>query len=340
MRKKILLYLVFIFITIGITAIAGGEVGKIGDIDLSRKEIIVNVKSGTDLKLGDLLEVNSSNGKIIMNVIFPMQTIARCRIKGTGKLSDLNKGMTVSFYNSEGKEDGVVKRIPVKPGRMKKTGNVEMVYIKAGNFMMGSNTGDSDELPVHQVTVDGFWIGKYEVTQKQYEELMGINPSRYKDYNCPVEQVNWEDAMEFCKRFSEKYKVKARLPYEAEWEYACRAGANTRYYWGDNIEDDYCWFYINAVGSKTQPVGKKKPNGYGLYDMSGNVWEWCMDLYSINYYSESLPINPTGPQKGSDRVARGGSWADSDNNVTSSDRNGQDPEDRYYTGGFRIVVSD
>jgi len=226
----------------------------------------------------------------------------------------------------------------------KKIGGIEFVYIPGGTFMMGSNHYSDDEKPVHRVTVDSFWMGRFEVTQKQYEAIIGSNPSYFKGFfgdtkiNHPVVQVSWNDAMEFCKRFSSKYGVKARLPYEAEWEYACRAGTTTIYYWGDSVNGDYCWYHDNS-GRKTHPVGKKKPNAWGLYDMSGNVSEWCMDWFDGSYYKNNPAENPRGPSSGEYRVFRGGSFYDYYfDHLRNSERNWNNPNVRYTNSGFRVVI--
>ncbi|MEK7450052.1 MAG: formylglycine-generating enzyme family protein [Planctomycetota bacterium] len=153
---------------------------------------------------------------------------------------------------------------------------------------MGSNDGENDEKPIHEVALNSFLISKYEVTQGQWQKIMNNNPSNFKGDNNPVEQVSWDDCQEFCKRSETESasggKTGLRLPTEAEWEYAARAGTTTKYYWGDSINDDYLWDNSNLG---THPVGQKKPNGFGLYDMLGNVWEWCQDWYGAIYYQTS-----------------------------------------------------
>ncbi len=225
-------------------------------------------------------------------------------------------------------------------GKVQTIGGIEFVYIRGGEFMMGSPDSDSDanidEKPRHKVYVDSFWIGKYEVTQSQYEAIMGENPSYFKGANRPVERVSWNYAIKFCRRFSEKYGVKVRLPYEAEWEYAARAGTITRYYWGDEIDGAYCWYSDNSE-RQTHPVGQKKPNAWGLYDMLGNVWEWCMDGYDENYYNNSPYRNPHGLDSGSYRVNRGGSWNGFSYYLRCAYRGFGNPSDRYNDIGFRLV---
>ncbi|MDP2898187.1 MAG: formylglycine-generating enzyme family protein, partial [bacterium] len=215
--------------------------------------------------------------------------------------------------------------------------------IQPGSFMMGSDKGEDDEKPVHKVTLTkGFDMGVYEVTQEEWEKVMGSNPSDFKGPKNPVDTVSWEDAQEFIRKLSEKEKVTYRLPTEAEWEYACRAGTTTRFYWGDDADDreigDYAWYYGNLVRTKigTKPAGQKKPNAWGLYDMSGNVYEWCQDWYADKYPLERQ-IDPTGPKSGSDRVARGGCWDGSASYCRSADRGRLSPSDRGSRVGFRLV---
>lgn len=224
-------------------------------------------------------------------------------------------------------------------------GDVNFVFIKTGEFLMGQPNpslvfqgSSKDEQPVHRVRISSFWMGMYEVTQKQYQNIMGENPSSIKGDKYPVESVHWHKAKEFCQKFSAKYKVKARLPYEAEWEYACRAGTSTRYFWGDKVDGRYCWHAGNA-GMKTHPVGQKLPNPWGLYDMAGNVWEWCEDWYDENYYKSSPLENPKGPATGKVHVMRGG-WGDGLENGLRSSVRCWSFTDYGFDGyiGFRIVL--
>lgn len=229
------------------------------------------------------------------------------------------------------------KEITLNPHETITIGGMEFVEIPGGTFVMGKN-GDTDEAPAHRVTVKGFLMGKHEVTQKQYMELMGVTPSYFKgDSSLPVECVTWINAMEFCRRFSEKYNVKARLPYEAEWEYAARGGTTTAYYRGEVIDGSFCWYNDNSDG-KTHPVGQKMLNKFGLADMIGNVWEWCMDWYGEDYYSRSPSVNPEGPLSGTHRVFRGGSWASHDGNVLTTYRNRYSMERFNDDLGFRVVI--
>jgi len=230
-----------------------------------------------------------------------------------------------------------------------------MVFVQGGTFQMGSNDGDSDEKPVHSVTVDDFYIGKYEVTQKEWKEVMGNNTSKWKGDDLPVEKVSWYDAVEFCNKKSDmegltrcytgsgkntKCNFSAngyRLPTEAEWEYAGRGGSRTAHYKysGSNNVGDVAWYYSNS-SSKTHKVGTKQANELGIYDMSGNVWEWCNDWYDADYYKNSPKNNPQGDSLGKYRVLRGGSWSNFDYNCRVAYRFWNNPDDSDCNYGFRL----
>ncbi|TRU06187.1 MAG: formylglycine-generating enzyme family protein, partial [Microcystis sp. Msp_OC_L_20101000_S702] len=217
---------------------------------------------------------------------------------------------------------------------------LEMVSLPAGQFLMGS--ADSDyEKPPHQVKVNSFAIGKYPVTQAQYEAVMGTNPSEFQNNpQNPVERVSWNNAQAFCQKLSQITGKTYRLPTEAEWEYACRAGTTTRYYFGDDANQlgDYAWYSANSQ-SKTHPAGQKRPNGWGLYDMSGNVWEWCEDNWHDNYIGAPRD-GSAWIKNGNDNRSplRGGSWGSNPYNCRSAIRNNlarRGNGDDY--DGFRVV---
>jgi formylglycine-generating enzyme required for sulfatase activity len=260
---------------------------------------------------------------------------------------------------------------------------MKLVLIPKGTFQMGSpieEAGADDDEAQHQVTISkDYYLGVTEVTQGQYEKVMGTNPSyfqkrviRKSDSSMyPVEQVSWEDAVEFCKKLSDLPEERKagrvyRLPTEAEWEYACRAGSKTAYSFGDNGRDlgNYAWFgnnsgskeldsdalwarlkdnpreYLNTLlsaGCATHPVGEKKANAWGLYDMHGNVWEWCSDWYGD--YPKGAVSDPTGGREGSPPVDRGGCWFDGAANCRSAVRARRDPSDRNLRFGFRVALS-
>jgi formylglycine-generating enzyme required for sulfatase activity len=224
--------------------------------------------------------------------------------------------------------------------------SVAMVLVPAGSFEMGSRQGREEERPVHTVWVDAFLMDKYEVTQAEYEKLgrekAVPNPSHFKGPDLPVEQVTWPQAARFCNLRSQAEGLETcynedtgecnfqaagyRLPTEAEWEYACRAGTDTDYAFGGDARKlgDFAWFADNA-GKKTHPVGRKKPNAWGLYDMHGNVAEWCHDVYDRGYYQSSPDRNPRGPAEGKEYVLRGGSWKSPADALRSVYRLGESP---------------
>ena len=221
---------------------------------------------------------------------------------------------------------------------------MEFIFVKGDCFDMGDTFGDggTDEKPVHQVCVNDFFLGVYEVTQAQWERVMGNNPSYFKKGgNYPVEQVSWNDVQDFIGRLNRQNGKRYRLPTEAEWEYAARSGGKREWYAGTSRENelkDYAWYTGNSGGS-THPVGQKKPNGLGLFDMSGNVWEWCADWYDSNYYGNSPKNNPTGPNSGQYHMLRGGSWFSVPWNLRTAYRLGFAPSARYDDSGFRLGVA-
>jgi formylglycine-generating enzyme required for sulfatase activity len=210
---------------------------------------------------------------------------------------------------------------------------MEMIYVAPGEFMMGSEDGEDDEKPVHKVTLTkGYWLGKYEVTQRQWESVMGENPSYFKGEDLPVDTVSWDDCRRFVAKLNARFSCDARLPTEREWEYACRASTKTPYSWGPALNGDKA----NCDGTfpvgtpekgpylqKTVPVGSYAPNPWGLYCMHGNVREWCADTYDSTR-----------------RVLRGGSWYQSPANCRSASRDGSDPASRYSNFGFRLCCSE
>jgi formylglycine-generating enzyme required for sulfatase activity len=212
---------------------------------------------------------------------------------------------------------------------------LEFVPVASGEFVMGSSTGMIGEQPTHSVRLTrGFDIGKYEVTQAQWQELMGSNPSKFPAADHPVENISWNEAQEFLKKLNAADPAhNYRLPTEAEWEYAARAGTTGDY---PGELDDIAWYYPNS-DQQTHPVGKKLPNPWGLYDTHGNVWEWCQDYYNPNYYGASPAINPPGPEAGMTRVLRGGSWGANLAYTRSSVRIDMPPFQKNPYFGFRIV---
>lgn len=223
--------------------------------------------------------------------------------------------------------------------------------------MMGSNNGGNAEKPAHQITITRpFYMGKYEVTQAQWQAVMGNNPSHYKGDKLPVEQVSWDDANTFIARLNARNDgFTYRLPTEAEWEYAGRAGTTSAYYWG-NDEIQACRYANVADQTATEkypnmqlvqcrdgyadssPVGSFQPNSFGLYDMAGNVEEWCEDWYGENYYGSSPGSDPDGPATGKGRVVRGGSFGHAVAWSRSAGRSYATPDSTFSNAGFRVVA--
>jgi formylglycine-generating enzyme required for sulfatase activity len=229
------------------------------------------------------------------------------------------------------KELGALKR----PGAVVKNSiGMELVYAPAGSFMMGSERGDANEKPVHQVTIrEGFYIGRYEVTQAQWRRVMGSNSAAFKGDNFPVDEISWEDAQDFIRSLNttnDGYKY--RLPSEAEWEYACRAGSGDEQ--AGNL-DSIAWYENNSEGT-THPVGQKLPNGFGLYDMLGNVWEWCEDNYHSSYNGAPSNGSPWLIGGYATRMVRGGSWRMSSRFLRAAGRVPDGRAARRY--GLRLVA--
>lgn len=221
--------------------------------------------------------------------------------------------------------------------------NRNMVLISGDTFMMGCSPEDTEcyanESPRHSVTLSSFEIGKYEVTQGQWKAVMGSNPSNFDTCgdDCPVEWVLWDDVQDFITALNTRTDSNYRMCTEAEWEYAARAGTETKWYCGDDESclDSIAWYDDNA-DTTTHPVGQKTPNAWGLYDMSGNVWEWVSDWYDRDYYSESPATDPTGPAGGDYRVRRGGGWPNGARLSRSAHRGTLDPGYRRSYLGFRL----
>jgi formylglycine-generating enzyme len=294
--------------------------------------------------------------------------------KVVGKGTYQGKGLTPKVYRvgvaqegyenwekdvlvEEGKRVEVIARLGKKekegtvtspePGRFftDPVTGMEFVFIKGGCYQRGDTfgDGDSDEKPVHEVCVDDFFMGKYEVTQGQWKGVMGSNPSSFNNCgsNCPVERISWNDVQEFISRLNQRSGKRFRLPTEAEWEYAARSGGKREKWSGTSSEGElgeYAWYKANS-GNRTHPVGEKRPNGLGIYDMTGNVWELCSDRYAENYYNGSPRNNPKGPIIGSSRVNRGGAWNNDARSMRAANRGGHNPAGGHYDDGFRLCFS-
>lgn len=229
--------------------------------------------------------------------------------------------------------------------------SIELVFVPAGEFDMGSSPSelkrDSDEGQHHVKLTKAFYMGKFEVTQLQYRVIMKDNKSRFGGDNLPVENVNWYEASRFLKKLSDKTGLKFRLATEAEWEYACRAGTTTAFNTGTTLDSDlanynaktpYADGIVGVYLKRTTEVGSYLPNAFGLYDMHGNVWEWCSDRYDKNYYKKTMPIDPKGPVEGRSYVIRGGAWNGKVYKCRSADRNKRWPKDNRGNIGFRAVL--
>lgn len=213
------------------------------------------------------------------------------------------------FLNIKKAETNSKTSLPLNREKIIEKIKNNMVFVEGGSFTMGATvqigTIDySDSKPIHQVTVSSYFIGRYEVTQEEWQIVMGANPSKYKGLRRPVENISWEDCQLFISRLNEITGEKFRLPTEAEWEFAARGGTNSKgyIYSGSNVPDEVAWYGQNT----TKKVGQKKANELGIFDMSGNVYEWCQDYYGA--YKETSQTRPMGPSSGTDRVLRGGCW--------------------------------
>jgi len=232
------------------------------------------------------------------------------------------------------------KKFETKPIDMK------LIYVTPGSFQMGANDGFADEKPVHKVIINkGFWIGKYEVTQNEYQTVMGNNPSKFKGKSRPVEMLSWHDAVKFCQKLTKRERAAGRLapdceyclPTESEWEFAARGGVKSKGYKfsGSNKADKVAWCNSKKSSDRTHDVGTKSANELGIHDMSGNVYEWCSDWY--NKYSNIVTPNPAVAISGSDKVIRGGGWIIFAKYCRSTYRYKQKPDSRYNRLGFRVV---
>ena len=212
---------------------------------------------------------------------------------------------------------------------LEKSGFSGMVLVPEGLYTSGSNEYN-DERPRREIYLDTFYIDKFEVTQKEFKKIMKVNPSEFRGESLPVDRVDWYQARDYCNKSGK------RLPTEAEWEKSARSGSTAQYYWGDKPDNSHAWHWDNS-GRKTHPVGEKKPNKFGLYDIAGNVWEWVADWYDQSYYQNRSSSNPKSPFNGKHRVLRGGSFMDKAEGLRVTRRNWDLPSSKFKNFGFRCA---
>ena len=284
----------------------------------------------------EVASMNQTSKTAIPQQAQPQQPVAQPQ-PVSSMASSSTSGASSNMVGSS--TSGSVITIPVKDGI-----SIEMVKVEAGSFNMGATpemqNPDEDEKPVHRVTLtNNYYIGKYEVTQALWKTVMGNKSSRFKGDNLPVEKVSWNNCQKFISKLNKLTGKSFCLPTEAEWEFAARGGKKSRgyQYSGSNTLGDVAWYEGNS-GSKTHAVGTKQPNELGIYDMTGNVYEWCQDWYGS--YSSSPQTNPIGAVSGSCRVYRGGCWVSSARNCRTSYRGRRTPDFRYGFLGLRLVLSE
>ena len=305
------------------------------------EEGTVKLKASAPSNLQITLSKEAASTNQISQTTHPQQSQTQRPVSQTQPVSSMASSSTTSTSSNiiDSSTSGSVITIHVKDSV-----NIEMVKVEAGSFDMGATPEmkklDTDEKPVHRVTLtNDYYIGKYEVTQALWQAVMGSNQSYFKGDDLPVEQVSWNDCQDFISKLNAMTGKRFRLPSEAEWEYAARGGNKSRgyQYSGSNTIGDVAWCDGNS-SSMTHAVGTKQPNELGIYDMAGNVWEWCQDWFDS--YSSSPQTNPTGAVSGSYRVCRGGSWIFSARNCRSSSRSNGTPVFRNGDLGLRLVLSE
>ena len=296
------------------------------------KVLLIHYTLQTDSPCEVSLQVSMNNGR----------SWAGPLLKVTGDIGkNISAGShTIQWQVLEEQEQLVGDQIQFKVlASGKKSVEPKMVFVQGGSFNMGSSDGEDYEKPVHQVTLSDFSLGKYEVTQAQWQAVMGGNPSYFSGCDqCPVEQISWDDVQDFIRKLNQQTGKNYRLPTEAEWEYAAKGGNKSRAYTysGSNDLGSVAWYSDNS-DSKTHPVGQKLPNELDLFDMSGNVLEWCSDWYG-NYSSVAI-VNPKGASSGQNRVFRGGSWFFNARICRPLLRIGFVPVYRSINLGFRLVLA-
>lgn len=345
MRKLFILYLLLIIVTIGC-----GENTLITESGKPKIDKVIP----TDISVGDTIEIYGTNfgNPSIYSYIFLGDTTkipsSKCLNWTISKIRVIVPKLNFEkIFVVVDKDTSNI--FPIKINILPK---IDTLEINGGDFTMGSRDGSKDEQPEHEISITGTLIvSKFEITQRVFSQVMGYNPSMIKDFRLPVDSIEWSVAVDFCNKLSELYGLTPvykftgnnaswdttangwRLPTEAEWEFLCKAGSNSDYS-GSNVVDHLGWYNMNS-GLQSHPVGTKQSNAFGLYDMHGNVWEWCWDWYSSEYYSNSPKSNPKGPAAGNRRVARGGSYNQGNSFARSSNRFYQ--KEFLPQTGFRIV---
>lgn len=312
---------------LGIDAVIVGGIGQLGNNYLFTLKMIDVLRNNVTSRQS--VRVTGDMGRILDEIPTMVGKIVE---KGA-----MNPPNTGASQESAARPGDTTARAPYRE---------TLVWVKGGSFVMGSKSteGEADESPPHTVQIHGFYMDKYEVTRAEYERTMGTNPSTAKGCDeCPVDNVSWNDAQEFCA------KEGKRLPTEAEWEYACRAGTSGQFAFGNTLSSDQANFngkfpYGGAPSGQYReravPVGSYKANAWNLYDMHGNVAEWCLDWYDPSYYGNSERNDPLGPKEGKLKVVRGGSWSQKAASLRSSRRAGYNPTMKLNTIGFRCVKPD
>jgi sulfatase modifying factor 1 len=315
--------------------------------------ILIDAENRGHLKPNALLKINLRKGQYLLEVV------------GVNRADKINETLVVDETGTERlypislkavtdtrvEKQAEVQRTAEQAELQRKAGQAELqreaeakhlnlVLVQGGTFSMGSDGGESNEKPIHTVTVNGFYMSRYMVTQAQWRIVMGNNPSSTQCDDCPVDNITWDDAQAYCQKLSQLNGKTYRLPTEAEWEYAARGGIKGKGYTysGSNSIEEVGWYGGNSDNS-IHPVGEKQPNELGLYDLTGNVNEWCSDWYDQNYYGSSPAQNPRGASTGSFRVIRGGGWLSPSGSCRATCRIVCAPDSHFGGLGFRPVVS-
>jgi formylglycine-generating enzyme required for sulfatase activity len=313
-----------------------------GQLEVPPKELVSFADGRFTLQDGSLLKGRLTSGNLLVTTRFGTLQVPSTALKAIRTAQVVGSGGVYAGTETGQPEPSgppLASGSPPAGTTLINSIGMSFVWIPTGKLMMGSQEGEHDEKPLHKVRISQpFYLGQYEVTQGQWQAVMGNNPSHFLgDPTLPVEQVSWEDVQAFIRRLNTREgSTVYRLPTEAEWEYAARAGSTTAYSFGEDASmlEAYAWYGENA-GGRTHPVGQRKPNAWGLYDMHGNVWEWVQDGYGP--YEVDVTTDPQGAPAHEYRVYRGGGWGTFSANCRSSDRNYDAPDERLPGLGFRLL---